>query len=262
MSHSLQGERAFVTGEGRGIGAVRAPRPASVDRVGLIALVVANLFVALQALRHEWGFYEVMLVYWSEVAILGGYNVLRMIVVGVLGAAPLGAWAARWVDLGSPLNRLGLTTIGVGFFVFKFGGFALAIGLFVLLLPALLTPDGEASLATVHQGLRAAGPGFLTASGALILSHGTSFVRNFLMGREYDRVGILGLAFWPYARMSLVGGLLLVGTAVARLLPGVGRQTLFAAVIVLLKLGVDLVSHVVEHRWLATERPSSVNADE
>ena len=42
------------------------------SRTGLAAL--ANLFVAFQALRHEWGYYETLLIYWAEVVILGGYN--------------------------------------------------------------------------------------------------------------------------------------------------------------------------------------------
>jgi hypothetical protein len=56
-----------------------------VSRTGLAALVVVNLFVALQTLRHEWGYYETLLIYWSEVVILGMYNVLRLMGVGVFG---------------------------------------------------------------------------------------------------------------------------------------------------------------------------------
>jgi hypothetical protein len=164
---------------------------------------VANAFVAFQTFRHEWGYYEVMLIYWVEVVILGFCNVLRMLVVGVIGAAPLGAWAARWVDPGSTLNRFGLTAIGLGFFVVKFGAFALTIGLFVLLLPAFLAVEGDGAGAGFHRALTAAGPGFLVAAGVL---------------------------------------------------PGVGRHATFAGVMVLLKLGVDAVSHVLEHRRLATER--------
>jgi hypothetical protein len=225
------------------------------SRTGLAALVVANLFVALQTLRHEWGYYETLLIYWSEVVILGMYNVLRLMVVGVFGARPLGAWVARWVDLGSRLNRFIYTAIGVGFFVVKFGAFALGVGVFVLLLPAVLRPDGEGDVGTIHQALVAAGPGLLAAMGALCLSHGVSFVRNFLMGREYDRLNLLGLAFWPYARMSLVGGVLLLGIAAARLVPALGQETAFAVVMVLLKLVADGVSHSLEHRWFMTGMP-------
>jgi hypothetical protein len=219
------------------------------SRAALITLVLANLFVAFQTLRHEWGYYETLLIYWTEVAILGGYNVLRLMVVGVFGAAPLGRWAARWVDLGSHFNRFLLTAIGVGFFVLKFGAFALSIGLFVLLLPGMLQAEGEAT--NIPRALRAAGPGLLLATGALCLSHGVSLVRNFLMGREYDRLNIGGLVFLPYARMLLVGLVLLLGIAVARLLPGLGGETAFAVAMVLLKLIADVASHTMEHGWLS-----------
>lgn len=226
----------------------------AVSRSALVALVVANAFVAFQTFRHEWGYYEVMLIYWVEVVILGFYNVLRMLVVGVVGAAPLGGWAARWVDLGSALNRLALTAIGVGFFVVKFGAFAFTIGLFVLLLPAFLAVEGDGSGSALHRALIAAGPGFIMAAGVLGLSHGISFARNFLAGREYDRIDVVTLAFWPYVRMSLVAVTLLVGLAIAGLLPVVGRHAGFAGVMVLLKLGVDAISHLFEHRRLAVER--------
>ena len=215
--------------------------------------------VALLTLRHRWGYYETLLIYWAEVAVLGGYNVLRLLVVGVFGAIPFGAWAARYVDLGSRLNRLGLTLVGVGFFVVKFGTFALVIGLFVVLLPAMLQ-DGESGGVAVHRALTAAGPGVAAAIAALVLSHGISFVRNFLLGREYDRLGVVELVVLPYARMALVLFLLLAGVGVAGLWPGLGRETGFALVMVLLKLILDAASHLVEHRWLAGRPVPSLTA--
>jgi hypothetical protein len=235
-------------------------RPEPVSRIGLVALVLANLFVALQTVRHEWGYYETLLIFWTEVAVLGAYNVLRMLVVGVFGAEPLGSWAAQYVDLGSRLNRLIFTLIGIGFFIFKFGGFALGIGLFVLMLPAMLAPAGEAGGISIHHALHAAGPGLLTASAMLCLSHGISFIKNFLLAREYDRVSVGSLMFWPYARMSLVGGVLLAGIVITRMVPGLGSATSFAVVMVLLKLLADALSHRLEHAWLAED--SSVQPTE
>jgi hypothetical protein len=225
---------------------------ANVSRTGLITLVVANLVVALQTLRHEWGYYETLLIYWTEAVILGAYNVLRLMVVGVFGVAPLGAWAAKWVDLGSTFNRLMFTVVGVTFFVLKFGAFALGIGVFVLLLPAMLRSDGEGGT-SIPRALSAAGPGLLIATGALCLSHGVSLVRNFFMGREYDHLNIVGLVFLPYARMFLVGVVLLLGIGVTSVEPGLGRETAFAVVMILLKVVADAVSHTVEHRSLMSE---------
>jgi Family of unknown function (DUF6498) len=223
------------------------------SRTGLAALIVANLFVALQTLRQEWGYYETLLIYWTEVVILGAYNVLRLMVVGVFGAEPLAAWVAKWVDLGSRFNRFIYTAVGVGFFVVKFGAFALGVGVFVLVLPAMLRLDGEGGGGSVHRAVMAAGPGVLSATAVLCLSHGVSFVRNFLLGREYDRLSVGSLVFWPYARMSLVGVVLLLGIACARLLPALSQETAFAVVMVLLKLLADAASHILEHGRLTAE---------
>ena len=232
-----------------------------VSRIALAALVLANLFVALQTVRHEWGYYETLLIFWTEVVVLGGYNVLRMLLVGVFGARPLGSWAAQYVDPGSRFNRFIFTLIGIGFFVVKFGGFALAIGLFVLMLPAMLAPAGEAGGISMHRALHAAGPGLLTATGMLCLSQGICFVRNYLVDREYNRVSVGSLMFWPYARMSLVGGVLVAGIVIARMMPGLGSATSFAVVMVLLKLLADALSHRLERAWLtpeSSEQPAEV----
>jgi hypothetical protein len=117
----------------------------------------------------------------------------------------------------------------------------------------MLQAEGEAT--NIPRALRAAGPGLLLATGALCLSHGVSLVRNFLMGREYDRLNIVGLVFLPYARMSLVAMVLLLGVGVAGVIPGLGRETAFALAMVLLKLLADLASHRLEHQWLSTESP-------
>jgi hypothetical protein len=50
-----------------------------------------------------------------------------------------------------------------------------------------------------------------------------------------------------------VGVVLLLGLAVAQALPGLGRETAFAVVMVLLKLLADAASHTLEHRSLMTE---------
>ena len=221
------------------------------SRTSLLTLVVANLLVAVQTLRHEWGYYETLLIYWTEVLILGAYTVLRLMVVGVFGAEPLGTWLAQWVDPGSRFNRFIYTVLGAGFFVAKFGAFAFTIGLFVLLLPAMLRVEGEGGGSSIHRALMAAGPGLLLATGVLCLSHGVSFVRNFLLGREYDRLNIVSLVFLPYARMSLVAVVLLLGIAVAGVIPGLGRETAFAVGLVLLKLLADAASHTMEHGWLS-----------
>jgi hypothetical protein len=98
------------------------------------------------------------------------------------------------------------------------------------------------------EGVRAAGPGVAMAVAVLIVSHGFSFTRNFLLGREFARLSVVGLIFWPYARMFLVALVLSLGLVLAKLRPGVGGTTAFAVLMVLIKLAADAVTHLWEHR--------------
>jgi hypothetical protein len=222
---------------------------------GLVALILANLVVALEALRHDWGYYETIMIYWCEGLIIGGYNVLRLLVVGLFGAQPFGAWVARWVDFGGLLNRALYTAVGIACFVAKFGAFALGVGFLVMALPAFLSDGGNASDARVLKGLSAVGPGVATAVAALLLSHGVSFVRNFLVGREYARLNVLGLIFWPYVRMSVVCVVLTLGLILSRVQRGLAPTTAFAVAMVLVKLVADAVTHSFEHRRIGLTRP-------
>jgi hypothetical protein len=55
------------------------------SRLGLAALIAANLLIAVQALHWGWGYYQVLLIYWGEALVIGAYNVLRLLVVGLFG---------------------------------------------------------------------------------------------------------------------------------------------------------------------------------
>ena len=221
------------------------------SRSAIAALILANLLVAVQAVRGGWGYYETLLIYWCEALIIGAYNVVRLLLVGVLGRAPLGATIGQWVDLGPWYNRLFLTVVGAGFFVAKFGAFALAVGFLVVALPAGLPDTGSSRDMRVLEGLRAVGPGLFIAVVALLVSHGVSFVRNFLLRRESLHMNVLTAIVWPYARMFLVAVVLAGGLVVVALAPELADATAFTIVIILLKLGADAASHFFEHRWIA-----------
>lgn len=223
-------------------------------RLALVSLVCANLLVALQVLRHDWGYYETILIFWCEALIIGAYNVLRLIVVGLCGDRPLGETMSRWVEF-SPGFRVLATAVGTAFFAFKFGMFSLGVGLLVVALPAFSAPQGSGG-SRVFAGLSAAGPGVAAAVAGLVLSHGVSFVRNFVIGREYQRMTLFELIVLPYLRMGLVAMMLAAGLVAVRLLPGWANATPFAVVMVLGKLAADFVSHTVEHAWIGAREGS------
>lgn len=214
------------------------------NRLPATTLIVANLAVGAITLSSSWGFYELMLVYWCEALIIGAFNVARMVVVGLAGQ-PFGTrieadWPARFV----------LSLMAAGFFIMKFGAFALGLGVLVAMVPEHLAHDHATTGNHIWHGLNAVAKGVAVATVLLFVSHAISFVMNFLVRGEYRNTNLLTLLFWPYVRMSLVMVTLATGLAAAAALPFLNTSTVFGLVIVIVKTAADLVMHKAEHaRW-------------
>lgn len=206
-------------------------------------LVLVNLLPLAGVLLLDWDVAALMVLYWSENLVLGFYTLLKMLVV-------------------SPLGALGMGT----FFAIHYGGFCAVHGLFVasILLDAGIDPMPDEPwplflvfpqllVNVVRQVLEYAPPEWLFAFAALYVSHGVSFVVNFLFGRERDELSLKQLMSAPYGRIVLLHiAILLGGFAVMSL----GQPVAMLAVLVLLKLGLDVGLHLREHRALAARQGS------
>ena len=129
------------------------------------------------------------------------------------------------------------------FFIAHFGGFMVVHFLFIyeLFLTAGLKPSQEPPALQVLGSLfTPLWPALL----ALVLSHGASFVLNFLLGGERLRLSSALVVAGSYRRIVVMHLAILVGGFAAILL----HTPLPALVLlVLLKLGVDLAAHRHEH---------------
>lgn len=222
------------------------------SRLAATALAVANLVVLAVAGFQKWGYEFLLATVWWETVIIGFYNVGRILIVCLFGD-PLG----KKIGFANAGARLVFALIVAGFFAVKFGGFALGLGLFVMLTPAAFATGGTHDL---HAAVEAAQPVagmVLPVVAVLFVSHGISFVQNFIRRREYRQSGILMLLFWPYARLALMLPVVLLGFAATRMIPALARTTLFTAAVILLKLFVDYATHRIEHRRSAAKRPLS-----
>ncbi len=207
-----------------------------------LSLVVANLLVVAVALYGDWAYYAVLIAFWIELLIIGGFNVLRILTVFSAGD-PLGPRVGM-----SAGSRLVGALVAVIFFVAKYGGITLGAGLVVLGAPAIMAPDSVDRTASLLAGLRAVGPALGIATVVLAVSHGFSFFVNFLGRGEYRRARILGLLFLPYARVIGTVVVLYLGFLATLAYPGFDRTTVFIVVVVSLKTLVDLLTHRLEHR--------------
>jgi len=88
-------------------------------------------------------------------------------------------------------------------------------------------------------------PGMIWPLVALFISHGVSFVENYLVHGEYRTASLDKLMLRPYARMMILHVAIIVGGAFVMCL---GSPVPLLAILVVLKLCLDLVFHHIAQR--------------
>jgi hypothetical protein len=210
-------------------------------RASLALLVLVNLLPLAGVLLFDWDVAGLMVLYWSENLVLGFYTLARMLAKSPLGGAALGL-----------------------FFCIHYGGFCAVHGLFIV---TMLMDENFSPLAgdpwplflvfpqlllnVVTQVLANAPPEWMFAFAALFLSHGVSFVLNFLLGPEREEVTLSSLMGAPYGRIVVLHVAIIAGGIAVIAL---GQPVGMLIVLVLVKLGLDVNFHLREHNALARVR--------
>jgi hypothetical protein len=193
------------------------------------ALLAANLIPLVGVVLFGWDVFVVVFLFWLENVVVGVFNVLRMV----------------WVEHGAEMTPMAKVFV-IPFFCFHYGMFTAGHGVFVFALfgagfSGTVFPAPELILQVIDEYA------LWLPVGALVLSHGFSFVRNYVGEQEYRRVTLRQLMGQPYARvvvlhLTIIGGGFLV--------MALGAPVLGLLLLVVLKIGVDLAAHLREHSIL------------
>jgi hypothetical protein len=195
--------------------------------LSLLALIAANLAPLFGVLFFGWDAAAIVLLYWIENLIIGAYNILRMILVKVK----------------SQSERFKKLFI-IPFFCVHFGGFCAVHGFFLLTFFKL---GGD--LDTLAPQSPWLGP--LVFVQCLVVSHGISFIRNYLIGGEYLRLTIGKLMSRPYTRIILMHVAIIAGGVPIMML---GSPVPLLCILVILKIGMDIWLHTKSHKAIASEK--------
>jgi hypothetical protein len=208
----------------------RLPEPASrtasptasipLSSESAIALVIANSVPLLGVMFFGWDLGDIMVLYWVESGVIAFYTVLKIAIAGKLAGL-----------------------VAVPFFVGHFGGFM--TGHF-LLIYALFLREGRGAWTHGTEGeLSAIFTPIWTSIAALFISHGISFLTNFIGRREYEGASVKALMAAPYIRVVVMHMTLILGGWIILLLH---MRTGALVMLLLLKTAVDLQAHRREHR--------------
>ncbi len=212
-----------------------------------LVLIAANLIPFFGVLFAGWSSFDVVFLFWLENAIIGLFNICKMVTVGAIGSpkvvdhkrAPPAAEIPRPVLMGGTLLLSVFFTLHYGFFMFVHGVFV------VTLLKQLPTPDPRLAGGPFDLGMHvkeAISGDLLWPFLALFVSHGFSFLYNFLGRREYARVNAGALMAAPYGRVVVMHVAILFGGFLSLFLPH-----FIVGLLVVLKIALDLAFHLKEH---------------
>ena len=199
------------------------------SRWSLAVLVLANMVPLAGALFGGWDVRLLVLLYWAENLIIGGYNILRMALVSTRN--PSEAFSKLFF---------------IPFFSIHYGMFCLAHGLFILLFfyggsETQGLPFGPRLLLRAWQlsdGL------LLWPLIGLVISHGVSLIEHFFLQGERRRVTLKQLMAAPYGRIVILHVAILAGGIFVQKW---GSPWPLLVVLVLLKTGLDVVLHRRSH---------------
>lgn len=209
----------------------------------VIVLIIANLVPLAGVLLFRWDAAVIVLLYWSENVIIGIYNILKMASLKVFSKASI-------------LELL----FFIPFFCLHYGGFCAVHGFLILSIfnmgetTSLFHPDNSwpgplvilQMLGSVIVSLwQKHPPGMAWPVACLFLSHGISFLQNFLSKKEYNDLNSQKLMIQPYKRIVVLHITVIAG-ALPIMMFGSPVPLLF--VLVFLKTGMDIFLHMKEHR--------------
>lgn len=194
----------------------------------VIALITVNLFPVFGVLFWGWDVFPIMLLYWSENVIIGFYNVLRMV---VCTPKKNESWIAK--------------LFLIPFFIIHYGGFTLAHGAIVITFLGQSYFEGATGprLDILMNIVREYGLFYAMLS--IFLSHGYSFVMNYIRKGEYRQIGIQKLIMKPYSRIVILHVTLILGAFLVLILKS---QVFILILFILFKIVIDLWAHLREHR--------------
>lgn len=213
------------------------PRPEPAGQTNRVppsayVLLATNLIPLVGIALHNWTVFQVLLLYWCENVVIGGFNVLRM-----LTAQPKSevTWAGK--------------LFLIPFFCVHYGMFTFVHGMFVVSLFGG-NKFGGFSGATLVSAVR--GVGLTWPVAALVASHGFSFFHNYLGGGEYQRVFLPQLMFRPYGRIVVLHLTVLLG---GFLVMALGAPVAAIVLLVGLKTAIDLGAHLRERVKFGDRNP-------
>jgi len=213
------------------------------DTLSLAALIGANLIPFIGIFFFDWDVRYIVLLYWIENLVAGFYNILKMAIL-------------KNPKAGDNVSKLFI----IHFFCLHYGAFCAAHGYFLIHIFKIGTGSSpldngsewwgpfiffQILFSTIARIWASKPPEMIWAVIGLFISHGVSFVENFIFGQEYKTSSLKQLMHQPYQRIMVMHIAIIAGGIFVLKLDS---PLPLMIILVMLKIAVDLYLHKKSHR--------------
>jgi len=227
-----------------------------------VFIIIANLTTLLGVIFLNWSLFSVLFLYWLESAIIGFFNMVKMIIAPSYLGDYRDSEDYKNGRIDSKKIRF-LKTILIPFFVIHYGIFMIGHLFFIYFVsfaPYIFTHNGY-----FPKDIGFSYEIFLPLL-MLLFSHGFSFFKNFIVEKEYLKVSAINLMFAPYGRIILMHLTLFLGAGIATFLAlsmqalnmetalKIALTTIVISIFIIFKTLVDIRAHSKEHSSFSSNK--------
>jgi len=192
----------------------------SLLKPSVLALIAANIYPVIGVIFLGWEAFYLLILFWMENLVIGFYTVLKMF-------------------FSSPDNsKQAPKAFMIPFFCVHYGIFTSVHGIFVF----MLFGGSWQQLMNYQLGWGAL---------ALLISHGVSLFYNYLGKGEYKRTSLKDVMEQPYGRVVILHLTIIFGGFLMAML---GSPSVGLIFLIVLKVVIDIRTHLREHDKYATQR--------
>ena len=204
-------------------------KPSDLKKPTVIILILVNLLPIYGVLFLGWEVFPLLLLFWTENVIIVVFNILKMAICQP--ASPI-MWVAKLFLVPFFSIHYGIFTLVHGILIYTlFGGLIIEETEVIEINPTIIRQMiGSYNLWW----------GFVS----LLLSHGISFVLNYILKGEYKEASLYDLMKQPFSRVLIMHVTIIVGGI---LLLALGSPTGGLILLVVLKMAIDALAHLKQH---------------
>ena len=191
-------------------------------KLSILVLILANLIPLWCVLFWDWQIFQILILYWFETAIIGAFTILKIMFT---------------------LASLGEKILGVIALILALGSFMMGHLIFLLIINEI-TRGGAAEIVIYPRSIIYELSLSIIPIISMTISHGMSFVSNYIPNGEYKKAEVNNLIMAPHARVFAMHFVIILGLI---LYATVQQSLSILLLFIFIKTLADVIAHTNEH---------------